>query len=130
MNFAVYTPVSFLMSGVMGSYAVLFADVVSWIVAVLFAFFVNKRFVFKDGIEKENSGNEDRLSARRRTTVQLAEFAGLRIVSLGVELAFHVVFTQVLHLNDIVVKVIASVFVVVSNYIFSKFIIFKNKKIK
>lgn len=90
---------------------------VSWICAVLFAFFTNKVFVFG------SKSFEKKLFLR-----ELFSFIGARLFSFLLELGFMLVTVDVLSLNKFVMKLIAQVFVLVLNYIFSRFLIFKKKK--
>lgn len=91
------------------------AAAAAWIAAVLFAFFTNKFFVFeskkKDGIIKE-----------------LAVFAGGRLFSFGCELVIMWLFVDRMHMNELVIKLAASVFVLILNYFLSKFLVFKKKE--
>lgn len=95
------------------------STVISWICAVTFAFFVNKFFVFK-----ENSKNvSDMLK-------QAGQFYAARLVSGIFEVVFMVVTVDKLGLNEMLMKLIAQIFILVSNYLFSKLIIFRKKSEK
>lgn len=89
----------------------LVANTVAWIVAVVFAFVTNKILVFHD---KHNS-----------IVKQFLMFASLRLLSYIVEELSLYLFVIRLEFNDILVKIVVAVFVVITNYIFSKFLIFK-----
>lgn len=93
------------------------ATSISWICAVLFAFFVNKLFVFG------SKSFEKRLFLR-----EFFSFIGARLFSFLLELGFMVLTVDVLLWNKFVMKLIAQVFVLVLNYVFSRFIIFRKKK--
>ncbi len=98
---------------------------ISWAAAVLFAFFVNKFFVFNDTErEKHTSENDD----AHRGFMQFVSFVGMRLVSLGLEMIIISFGVRVLHMNDFIPKLFAQVVVVISNYFFSKFIIFTKKR--
>ena len=87
------------------------ANVFSWICAVSFAYYSNRKYVFR-------SDSKDVLR-------EMFLFFGVRITSLVLEaitLSLAVVF---LELNDTLSKFIAQVVVFVSNYIFSKLVVFK-----
>ena len=99
-------------------------NVISWVCAVLFAYFTNKSFVFevKDWTPK--------VVAR-----EMLSFFSARIVSL---LAFDLGFFAIVYNIFIkisvsdgasywIAKIAAAVFTVIFNYVFSKFIIFKKK---
>lgn len=98
---------------------------ISWVAAVLFAFFVNKFFVFND-TEKEKHESEKRVAGR--SFMQFVSFVSMRLLSLGIEMIIMSFGVRVLHLNDFIPKIFAQVIVVISNYFFSKFIIFAKKR--
>ena len=89
---------------------------ISWICAVTFAFFANKVWVFKN---RENTG-KDWIS-------QAAAFYGAREVTYFMELGFMSLTVRVLRQNEYVMKLIAQVFILVINYLFSKLFIFRKK---
>lgn len=116
-----------------GTYLVLYtvAQVVQWVAAVLFAFVTNRKFVF-DG---ERAGSAWK---------QLAVFAGGRLLSfgadylvtffgaLGLSLVFPALNAVLLlgrtwNLNEILAKFVAAVIVIVANYFFSKFLVFRKR---
>lgn len=111
-------------------YVRIVAEILQWIFAVLFAFFTNKKWVFTDA-DRDMS-----------TVKQLSVFAGGRLLTLGLDalitfgtvallqsagyVAFAVnVLITVNVTADLIAKLIASVFVVVTNYFISKLLVFK-----
>ena len=105
------------------------AQLISWICAVLFAFFTNRAWVFTD--------SDKSVSMWR----QLASFSAGRLLTLGLDyvityvgalllLALFPVLADVggFNLADIGAKLAASVVVLIGNYIFSKIFVFKRKK--
>ena len=90
------------------------ANIVAWIFAVLFAFAVNKVFVF------DSPSFEKKILTREMTG-----FVSCRLLSLGMETVFLYIFVTVLHLNEPIMKILANVLVLIMNYFASKFIIFK-----
>lgn len=89
---------------------------VSWIFAATFAFFTNKAWVFK---------NE--ACTRRDWLGQAAAFYGARLTTYFLELGFMSFTVRVLAQNEYVMKLIAQIFVLTINYIFSKLVVFKKK---
>lgn len=92
------------------------ASIVSWVISVLFAFWINRGMVFqvKGGTRKDQ-------------TKELAEFAGGRIVSY---LVFELGLMELLKLwgvSNIVNRLITTVLVMIFNYVVSKFWVFKKK---
>ena len=88
--------------------------VIAWVLSVLFAYFVNKLFVF-----------QSRDWAWRVALRELWQMVASRLFSLGLELAIRWLFVDTLRCPPTLVKLCANVLVVVVNYVLSKFIIFK-----
>lgn len=91
------------------------ANVFSWIFAVTFAYITNKIFVF-------NSKTSDKASLFD----EIVSFLSARVFSLVFTLVFIYCAVTLFGANDIVAKLIVSVFVVIMNYVLSKFYIFKS----
>ena len=91
--------------------------IAAWTVSVLFAYFVNKLFVF-----------QSRDWAWRVALRELWQMVASRLFSLGLEMAIMWFFVDTMHFNHLIVKLAANVVVVIVNYVLSKFIIFKKKQ--
>ena len=89
--------------------------IISWIVAVLFAYVANRLVVFK--------------SKSKKILKEMASFIGARLITLGMEALLTFVFFTLLHLTSnawvIIVTFIIQLLVIVFNYIFSKLFVFK-----
>ena len=83
------------------------ANIAAWAVSVIFAFLVNRAFVF------HGKGNPFK---------EFALFTGGRIFSGALETGILWLCLDILAFHDGLVKIFASVIVVILNYIFSKFI--------
>lgn len=94
------------------------SNLISWAISVIFAYITNKLYVFNSKTKHAGSIAEEFFS-----------FALLRMFSGLVETAFIYVFADVKGHNDITIKIIGSIFVVVFNYIASKWIVFDKRKI-
>ena len=94
------------------------AIIISWIAAVLFAYFTNRVLVFK-------SKNKNRLK-------EFFSFLSARIFTLVLEMVIMWFFVTLLKLNSnmwvIVWTIISQAVVIIANYIFSKLFIFKKEK--
>lgn len=90
------------------------ANVISWVVSVLFAYFTNRSFVFK---VKDN-----------RVLSEFFKFVMSRVFTLLVDMAIMFIFVSLLHLDDKIIKLITQVIVIVLNYILSKFLVFIKPK--
>ena len=89
------------------------ANVLSWIAAVTFAYFTNRKYVFE-------SKNENRLQ-------EAAAFYGLRVTTLLLDMLCMFLMVTLMGWNDKVAKLIVQVLVTVANYILSKFLVFRKK---
>ena len=92
------------------------ANVLSWIIAVTFAYLTNRKFVFKSKAQGTKRAKE------------IINFFLARISSLIIEMLFMYVTVTLLSYNDLICKVIAQVIVIVFNYICSILIIFKKEE--
>ena len=90
------------------------ANIISWILSVTFAYFANRRYVFKSQNEK--------------TLKEAFSFYLTRVSTLLIDMAIMYIFVSVLGLNDKIIKLVVQVVVVILNYIFGKFIVFKKSK--
>lgn len=95
----------------------LISNVIAWFLSVLFAFWVNKVYVFRS-YEKDI-----------KTMVrEFGTFLSARVLSGALETGMLALFVETMHLNDSAVKIAASVLVVIINYVLSKLIIFKKQE--
>lgn len=105
---------------------------VAWVCAVLFAYLANRVFVFE---------------SKARGKAQIKEFTlfiGARLFSYGIEMLISFIFIDcagadnfvwqpdfiegTIPLGELLVKTGSQIIIVLSNYIFSKFVIFKKTK--
>ena len=92
----------------------LVANPISWVAAVLFAFFTNRTWVFKT-----HGGTLIR---------EMALFFGARVSTLIFEELVLFLFVTTLAHDAMTVKVVASVGVLVLNYVLSKLVVFRKTK--
>lgn len=102
--------------GSMYSAKVVLSNAISWICAVLFAFFTNRIWVF-------NSPTDSWTGFFK----QMAAFFGGRFATFLLETAILVVFVSILNFNEMLMKIIAQLVVLVSNYVISKLIVFRKR---
>ena len=125
VNFAVF----WLFNRLLGKNFYLLSNVIAWIVAVAFAYVTNRIWVF-----------ESKVTTVKSILLEGGEFFLARLFSLVVEeagllilvdlLKFKVLSFDLFSFNvtgEMLAKVILAVVVVILNYIFSKFIIFKKQ---
>lgn len=87
------------------------ANILSWCIGVLFAYFTNRKFVF-------NSTNQNKKK-------EFFTFVSARISTLILDMLVMFIGVSLLYFNDKIVKLISQVLVIIGNYILSKIIVFK-----
>lgn len=92
------------------------ANIIAWAASVLFAYATNHRFVFNS-----------RISGFLPILVECSAFFGGRLCSGLLDMGIMCVMIDVLKLNDLFVKLIANLAVVIFNYLFSKHIVFQHQ---
>ena len=94
------------------------AIVVSWIAAVIFAYITNRKYVFE-------SKNNNLIS-------EFIKFVSGRLLTLLIEMFVMWFFVTLLKFNSdlqvIIFTLVAQVFVIIGNYIFSKLFVFKKSR--
>ncbi len=108
VNYAVSLPLHYF-----ASWPAWVSNVIAWAAAVAFAYVTNKLYVF----ESKSWG--------RGVLGELLRFVGSRVGSLIVETVSLWLTVDILKWNFLVMKLILAVFVVVFNYVLSKFFVFK-----
>lgn len=123
-----YVVFHFMYTAVLGGKGSLLANFVAWVAAVVFAYVVNKLFVF-----------ESKSWAWEVLVREIPAFVAARVASFGIEELGLFISEGLLKLNEVIVfsaggfvldgvtvsKLALSVIVVVLNYFFSKWFIFK-----
>ncbi len=92
----------------------LVANIIAWLIVVLFAFVTNKLWVFNSKVE-----------GLKELIIQLFYFYGGRLITLILEEVILFIFITKLDNPIILVKLVAQVLVIVLNYFISKIVIFK-----
>lgn len=92
------------------------ANVISWIFSVTFAYITNRIWVFNT-----------KKTGAKEMFFEATSFYASRVFSGFVETGIMFLFIDKLGFYDIGTKLVATVIVVVLNYILSKFIVFKTK---
>ena len=89
------------------------SNIVAWVCSVAFAFVTNKLFAFSS---KSWSANI--------VFPELSKFVSCRVVSGVIETAFLILTVDILSWNGNIMKLLISIFVVIANYIASKYFVF------
>lgn len=87
------------------------ANILSWVCAVTFAYYTNRKFVFR--------------SQNKNIIKELYIFVTLRLLSLISEIGVMYLLVSILDFNDLISKVVVQFIVLALNYIFSKIFVFK-----
>lgn len=93
------------------------STVIAWFLAVFFAYITNRRLVF----ESEAAG-------MREILIEILKFFAMRAATGIFDIVFMYVTVDVLHWNDVAMKFISNVIVIVLNYLASRLVVFKRKK--
>jgi len=94
----------------------LISNAISWILAVSFAYITSKKFVFK--------------SKDKYIKKELSRFFMSRIFSLGIDMTIMYIMVSILSIHEDISKIIASIAVVIVNYVLSRIMVFKNQNWK
>ncbi|MEE1239454.1 MAG: GtrA family protein [Acutalibacteraceae bacterium] len=92
------------------------STVIAWILSVLFAYVTNRKYVF-----------ESKATGAVPILKETANFFLCRLATGLLDLVIMVVFVDWLHFNDMIMKILSNIIVIVINYVASKLLIFKNK---
>lgn len=95
------------------------STVIALILSILFAYITNKIFVF-----------ESKTNTAKELLKEIISFFGCRAFTGILDVAFMYITVDVFNLNDMIMKIISNIVVIIVNYIFSKLIIFKKDKRK
>jgi putative flippase GtrA len=91
------------------------ANIISWIFAVTFAYITNRIFVFK-------SENNKKLK-------EAINFYLSRISTGFLDMGLMYIFVTIFGFNDKIIKLLVQIILIITNYILSKFLVFKKNKI-
>lgn len=89
------------------------SNIISWVCAVLFAYFANRVYVFK--------------SKDTNMLAEAGKFAGSRVTTLLIDMLCMAIMVDGLKINDKLAKIIVQFIILVLNYLFSKLFVFKKK---
>lgn len=98
----------------------LVANIIAWVISVLFAYITNKIYVF-----------ESKSKDIRNVMKEMISFFACRLASLVVfDIFLFWLLVDLCDINDIIVKIINNILTIIANYIFSKIVVFKNNSKK
>lgn len=92
------------------SLSLFISNSIAWIVAVLIAYFTNRKYVF----DSKNDSKKE-----------FTSFIFFRILTLVIDMILMYLFVSLFKIDDLISKIIVNIVVIILNYVFSKLIIFK-----
>ncbi len=121
VNYVVYfavTRLAALAAGVSPEHAALIAvgNVLSWIASVAFAFWANKKYVFR-------SADWGKATLKK----EIPGFVAARLFSLVLDIALMELMVHAMGIGDLIAKLVSNIVVIIVNYFLSKFWIFRKK---
>ena len=96
-------------------FAVIPSTIIAWFLAVAFAYVTNGKYVFESRPET--------LAAKFHEALN---FFVCRIATGFLDVTIMYVFADLIGFNDVYIKIISNIIVIILNYIASKFFVFKN----
>ena len=97
-------------------FSVVPSTIIAWVLAVLFAYFTNGKYVFNSKAETFSEKFHEALN-----------FFVCRLATGFIDVAIMYIFADLCGFNDVWVKVASNIIVVISNYIASKIFVFNNR---
>ena len=95
------------------------ATIAAWIIAVAFAFITNKIWVFKS-----------KTKTNQETTKEAVMFVIARLITLGIEVFLMWLMVDSFKQDKLIWKLLCNIITVILNYLFSKLIVFKERRTK
>lgn len=114
--FLLGTGLFYVFANVWGFYEQI-ANVLSWVICVIFAYLTNRTFVFKSKVK-----------GLKNIFIEFKDFIAARVLTLVMENAILFVMIDLMDRNNMIAKIVGQVVVIVSNYFLSKLWIFRKKK--
>jgi putative flippase GtrA len=87
----------------------------AWVASVIFAFVTNKIIVF-------------RAKGRGKLLYELITFFASRLATFALDLGAMMLFVTVLGANDMLIKILSNIVVIILNFVLSKIIVFRRGK--
>jgi putative flippase GtrA len=113
VNYAVYAGVYYAF----GFRATTIPNIIAWVIAVLFAYITNRKWVF-----------ESKSTGLKACAAEIMKFIASRLFSLLVETALLYLLVDYLGYSNMIVKILLNILVIIINYLLSKFWIFAKPK--
>ena len=96
---------------------IILSNTISWVIAVISMYITNKIFVFKTKCKN-----------KKELFKEFCSFITARLMTLFIETIILFIGAECFEVNDIIVKSLSQIVVIILNYVFSKLIVFKENK--
>lgn len=93
------------------------STIISWIIAVLFAYITNRKWVF-----------ESQVTTRKGILIEIGMFFLFRLATGILDTVIMYVTVDVWEFNELIMKIVSNIIVIILNYVFSKLLIFRKRK--
>jgi putative flippase GtrA len=93
------------------------SNIISIIVAIIFAYITNKLIVFRS-----------HCSSFGELAAECVRFVGARLATMAIEVGGVFLIYNVMHQDEMIAKLATQVLVVIGNYFISRFIVFRDRK--
>ena len=90
------------------------STILAWVLAVFFAYYTNRKYVFESNADSVGSKFHEALY-----------FFICRLSTGFIDILIMYIFAELLGLNDVIVKTVSNIIVIILNYIGSKIFVFK-----
>lgn len=134
VNWVVYHIFCLVLENLISNNALLvgISNAIAWIISVIFAFVINKIWVFESKSWMPSIAVKEAIAftgARAITgVIEEVSLVGIAAIPAVAHFAFEVFGFKLS--GNLIAKIVVSIIVMILNYVFSKLIVFKNKKEK
>ena len=92
------------------------STVTAWVIAVLFAYVTNRKWVF-----------HSKATGAKAIVTEIVSFFACRLLTGVLDVGIMKLFVDMLHFNDVIIKALSNILVIILNYVASKLVIFRKK---
>lgn len=97
--------------------SVVTSTIIAWLIAVLFAYWSNRKYVF-----------QSKATSFFAVIFEAVYFFACRIATGVLDVVIMYLFADLAGLNDVIVKTVSNIIVIILNYVASKMFVFKENK--
>lgn len=93
------------------------SNIIAIVISIFFAYITNKIFVF-----------ESKTTKKKEIVKEMISFFGCRAFTSLIDVGLFDFLVYIVHMNDVLVKIIIQIIIIILNYVLSKIIVFKKKE--